>query len=290
MKSPKRGHADAGAAVEALMAAHAVDITDSEFARVRELALRFAGIDIAPSKKTLIIGRWGRRLAHHSLTNFDDYLDLLAESAGRQELQTAVDLLTTNETSFFREPKHFDFLRKKVLPAARRGGPFRVWSAACSSGEEPYSVAMLLAAELGLANWDVLGTDISSRVLETARLALYDLGRAEQISADYLRRFCLKGKGPQAGKFLIEKSVRERVKFARANLNEPLADFGQFDVILLRNVMIYFSSLTKQKVMQHLIPALKPGGYFIIGHCDTLAGVTHGLTSCGASVYRKTSA
>jgi chemotaxis protein methyltransferase CheR len=287
----KQGHAAAGGAVSALMAAHAVDLTDAEFARVRELALRLAGITIPASKKTLIIGRWARRLAHHSLTSFADYLDLLSQSAGRGELQIALDLLTTNETSFFREPKHFDFLRKEVLPAARRGEPFRVWSAACSSGEEPYSVAMLLAAELGMtSNWDVLGTDISARVLKTARLGLYDLGRAEQISADYLRRFCLKGKGPQAGKFLIEKSVRERVKFARANLNEPLADFGQFDVILLRNVMIYFSSLTKQKVMQHLIPALKPGGYFIIGHCDTLAGVTHGLTSCGASVYRKTSA
>jgi chemotaxis protein methyltransferase CheR len=283
-----RAQADAGGAVSALMAAHAVELTDGEFARVRELALRLAGISIPASKKTLIIGRWARRLAHHGLTNFDDYLDLLAQSAGRGELQIALDLLTTNETSFFREPKHFDFLRKDVLPAARRGEQFRVWSAACSSGEEPYSVAMLLAAELGPAgNWDVLGTDISARVLEIARSGLYDLGRAEQISADYLRRFCLKGKGPQAGKFLIDKALRERVKFVRANLNEPLADFGKFDVILLRNVMIYFNTPTKQRVVNHLIPALKPGGYFITGHCDTLAGVTHGLQTCSASVYRK---
>lgn len=290
MKSSGRAHADAGAAVTALLAAHAVDITDEEFTRVRELALRLAGISIAASKKSLIIGRWGRRLAHHALTNFDDYLDLLAGSAGREELQIALDLLTTNETSFFREPKHFEFLRKEVLPMARRDGQFRVWSAACSSGEEPYSVAMLLAAELGMSSWDVLGTDISSRVLETARLGLYELGRAEQISAEYLRRFCLKGNGPQVGKFLIEKAVRERVKFARANLNEPLADFGQFDVILLRNVMIYFNTPTKQRVIKHLIPSLKPGGYFITGHCDTLAGVTHGLTTCSASVHRKATA
>jgi chemotaxis protein methyltransferase CheR len=284
----KRGQANAGDAVSALMAAHAVELTDGEFARVRELALRLAGISIPASKKTLIVGRWARRLAHHSLTTFDDYLDLLGQSTGRGELQIALDLLTTNETSFFREPKHFDFLRAKVLPAAPRGEQFRVWSAACSSGEEPYSIAMLLAAELGLArNWDVLGTDISSRVLETARLGLYDLGHAEQISADYLRRFCLKGNGPQTGKFLIDKALRERVKFVRANLNEPLADFGKFDVILLRNVMIYFNTPTKQRVLNHLIPALKPGGYFIIGHCDTLAGVTHGLTTCSASVYRK---
>jgi chemotaxis protein methyltransferase CheR len=149
---------------------------------------------------------------------------------------------------------------------------------------------MLLAAELGLGNWDVLGTDISGRVLESARRALYELGRAEQISHDYLRRFCLKGKGPQSGKLLIDKSLRERVTFARANLNEPLPDFGKFDVILLRNVMIYFSTPTKQRVMKHLLPALKPGGYFITGHCDTLAGVTHGLTTLSASVHRKAAA
>lgn len=287
MKLSDHGYADAGAAVAELMAAQAVDITDGEFARVRELALRLTGISIAASKKTLIIGRWGRRLAHHSLTNFDDYLDLLEESGGREELQIALDLLTTNETSFFREPKHFDFLRTEVIPGARRGGQFRVWSAACSSGEEPYSVAMLLAAELGQANWEVLGTDISARVLDSARSGLYELGRCEQISHDYLRRFCLKGNGPQSGKFLINKSLRERVKFVRANLNEPLADFGQFDVILLRNVMIYFNTPTKQRVLKHLLPALKPGGYFITGHCDTLAGVTHGLTTVSASVHRK---
>jgi chemotaxis protein methyltransferase CheR len=177
-----------------------------------------------------------------------------------------------------------------VLPAVRPGGQVRVWSAACSSGEEPYSVAMLLAAEMGLTNWEVLGTDICARVLESARSALFELGRAEQISPDYLRRFCLKGKGPHSGKLMIDKSLRERVKFARANLNEPLPDFGQFDVILLRNVMIYFNTPTKQRVIEHLIPALKPGGYFITGHCDTLAGVTHGLTTCSASVHRKAAA
>jgi chemotaxis protein methyltransferase CheR len=287
MKLQRRSLADAAVDAAALVAAQALEITDDEFGRVRDLAMRLAGISIPATKKTLIIGRWGRRLAFHSLTNFDDYLDLLSQAGGREELQIALDLLTTNETSFFREPKHFEFLRTEVLPHAPRGGQFRVWSAACSSGEEPYSVAMLLAAELPIGNWEVLGTDISARVLEAARTGLYGFDRAEQISPAYLRRFCLKGKGPQAGKFLIEKSLRERVTFARANLNEPLADFGKFDVILLRNVMIYFNTATKQRVMKHLLPALKPGGYFITGHCDTLAGVTHGLATRSASVYRK---
>ena len=287
MKPQIRGPSIAAADVKTLMPTHAIEITDREFARVRELALRLAGISIPETKKTLIIGRWGRRLAQHSLTNFADYLDLLSEG-DREELQIALDLLTTNETSFFREPKHFELLRNEILPAVQPGGQFRVWSAACSSGEEAYSVAMLLAAELRGGNWDVFGTDISARVIDAARSGLYGVERADQISPEYLRRFCLKGNGPQAGKFMIDRALRDRVKFARANLNEPMPDFGQFDVILLRNVMIYFNTVTKQRVMKHLLPALKPGGYFITGHCDTLAGVNHGLTTHGASVYRKT--
>ncbi len=264
-----------------------MQLSDAEFAQIRDLAMRMAGISIAPSKKALVVGRWSRRLAFHGLTSFKQYLALLADSNAGAEPQIALDLLTTNETNFFREPKHFEFLRAQVLPSVRRGSGFRVWSAACSSGEEPYSLAMLLAAELPGTPWDVLGTDISARVLKTARAGLYDLARGDPIPRDYLQRFCLKGKGAHAGQFLIQRALRDRVQFARANLNERLADFGQFDVILLRNVLIYFEAKTKERVVKHLTPALKPGGYFIIGHCDTLAGVTHSLTSCSSSVYRK---
>jgi chemotaxis protein methyltransferase CheR len=261
------------------------DLTDAEFARIRALAMRLAGISIAPSKKALIVGRWSRRLLHHGLGSFAAYLDFLSDNPGGGELQICLDLLTTNETNFFREPKHFDFLREQLLPKAKRGAKFRVWSAACSSGEEPYSVAMELAAGLPAGSWDVLGTDISSRVLETARAGLYERARGQPIPADYLRRFCLKGTGPQAGKFLIDRALRDRVQFTRANLNERLPDFGQFDVIMLRNVMIYFDAETKARVVSHLVPALKPGGYFIIGHCDTLTGIGHTLKSCGGSIY-----
>jgi chemotaxis protein methyltransferase CheR len=264
-----------------------IPITDSEFAQVRELAMRVAGISIAASKKALIVGRWSKRLHHHGLTNFKDYLALLSGSSAGPEPQIALDLLTTNETNFFREPKHFDFIRDQVLPAVKPGNRFRVWSAACSSGEEPYSVAMLLADKLSNGPWDVLGTDISSRVLDTARAGLYDLTRSNPIPRPYLQRFCLKGKGPHSGQFLVDRAVRDRVQFARANLNEPMADYGHFDVIMLRNVMIYFDARTKERVVKHLVPALKPGGYFIIGHCDTLAGVSHSLSTTSASVYRK---
>jgi len=266
-----------------------LDITDAEFARVRELALRLTGISIAVSKKTLIVGRWGPRLTRYGLTRFSDYLALLSGNQAPGELQISLDLLTTNETSFFREPKHFEFLRKEVLSGVKHGSRFRVWSAACSSGEEPYTLAMVLAAEPRNLDWDVLGTDLSTRVLETARAGLYDLPRAEGIPKDYLRRFCLRGTGPHAGKFMIERALRDRVQFSSANLNEPMANFGQFDVIMLRNVMIYFDARTKERVVKHLVPSIKPGGYLIIGHCDTLAGVAHSLSMCSSSIYRKQS-
>src|SRR5438270_892037 len=166
-----------------------IGISDAEFARVQALAMELAGISLSAAKKTLVVSRWGKRLTHHGLRTFGEYLKLLADGRAADELQISLDLLTTNETYFFREPKHFDFLRRQVLPAAKPGVPFRVWSAACSSGEEPYSIAMQLAAELKHPDWNVLGTDISARVLERARAGLYEMSRIVGIPPDYLRRF-----------------------------------------------------------------------------------------------------
>jgi chemotaxis protein methyltransferase CheR len=249
--------------------------------------MELAGISLSSSKKTLVVSRWGKRLAHHGLTNYGEYLKLIADSQSGEELQISLDLLTTNETYFFREQKHFDFLRNHVLPAVRSGHPFRIWSAACSSGEEPYSIAMQLAAELKHPNWEVLGTDISSRVLKRARTGLYEMSRIQGIPPDYLRRFCLKGTGPYADHLLIGRPLRERIRFERVNLNETLPKLGQFDVIFLRNVMIYFDTDTKAKVVSRLLPCLKPGGFFLIGHCDTLHGIAHNLEPLGIAIYRK---
>jgi chemotaxis protein methyltransferase CheR len=264
-----------------------IGISDAEFAAVRALAMRLAGISLPASKKAMVVSRWGRRLTHHGLTSFREYLDLIAGSRAGAELQMSLDLLTTNETNFFREPKHFEFLRDELLRKRQRSGTFRVWSAACSTGEEPYSLGMLLAAELGVTGWEILGTDISTRVLEHARAALYDLPRANPIPADFLRRFCLKGIGPQAGKFLIAQALRERIEFRHVNLNETLPQVGQFDLILLRNVMIYFDADTKSQVVSRLVQSLKPGGHFMVGHCETLNGVTDALTMIRPAIYLK---
>jgi chemotaxis protein methyltransferase CheR len=258
---------------------------DHEFADFRQMIHRIAGISMSPAKKALVAGRLAKRLRHHGLNSYEAYFQLI--SRRQEELQVAVDLLTTNETHFFREQKHFDFLRQHVLPQRPPGRPFRVWSAASSSGQEAYSLAMLLADQLGEAPWEVFGSDISTKVLEKASTALYALEQATEIPSAYLKAYCLKGVGNQAGQFTLEPALRRRVRFQQINLNEPLPQVGEFDVILLRNVMIYFEPQTKQQVVARLLERLRPGGWFIVGHSESLNGLAHDLVAEKPSVYRK---
>ena len=262
-------------------------LSDKEFSSFQTMIYDIAGISMSLAKKPLVSGRLAKRVKHHGLGSYDDYFRLLMNNGGNGELQMAIDLLTTNETYFFREPKHFDFLREKVLPMRRAGKPFRVWSAASSSGEEPYSIAMLLADVLGETPWELVASDISTLILERARSGLYAMERAEKIPKSYLSRFCLKGTGSQEGKFLIAKELRNRVSYQYINLNESIPKLGEFDVIFLRNVMIYFDMETKRKVVARMLPLLAPGGFLIIGHSESLNGVTDELKVIMPSIYRK---
>lgn len=262
-------------------------ITDTEFTQFQRFILDEAGITLSPAKKALVMGRLGKRLAQHGLDNFGQYFQLLSSGKHPGEVQTAVDLLTTNETYFFREIKHFDFLRQQALAARGRGQPYRVWSAASSSGEEAYSIAMVLADCLPSTPWEVLGTDISTRVLHGAAQALYPMERARHIPPDYLRRFCLKGTGEHEGRLLIERSLRGRVAFRHLNLNAPLPDLGRFDMIFLRNVMIYFNDETKRQVVARVLSALGPGGYFCVGHSESLNNISQAVRSVAPSIYQK---
>jgi chemotaxis protein methyltransferase CheR len=262
-------------------------LSDQEFRQFQSMIYDIAGISMSTAKKPLVSGRLAKRVKHHNLNSYDDYFKLLMKKGGDGELQVAIDLLTTNETYFFREPKHFDFMRDKVLPARKPGKPFRLWSAASSSGEEPYSLAMLLADVLGDAPWELVASDLSTRVLEKARAGVYPMERAEDIPKHYLTRFCLKGTGGQDGKFLIARELRSRVQYRQVNLNETLPKMGEFDVIFLRNVMIYFDMETKRQVVGRMIPLLAPGGHLIIGHSESLNGVTDDLKVVVPSVYRK---
>ncbi len=265
---------------------HAV-LRDKEFALFRDMIYRIAGITMSPAKKQLVSSRLAKRLKHHNLTSYGDYFHLISSAHGKAELQVAVDSLTTNETHFFREPKHFDFLRNRVIPARKPGKGLRIWSAACSSGEEPYSVAMMLDDLLGNEPWEVVASDISAQILEKARNGLYPAERIPEIPKHYLNRYCLKGVGEHDGTMLIEPFLRDRVRFMPHNLTEAPARIGEFDVILLRNVMIYFNQETKRQVVSRLLPLLRPGGYFLVGHSESLNGVTDDMKLVVPAVYRK---
>jgi chemotaxis protein methyltransferase CheR len=264
-----------------------ISITDNEFTQFQRFIFDAAGITMAASKKALVSGRLAKRLQHCGFDSYGEYFRMLAGGSSPSEVQTAVDLLTTNETYFFREQKHFDLLRKLALAAAKNTQPFRVWSAASSSGEEAYSIAMVLADCLGERAWEVVGTDISSRMLERARTGHYPLERTRLIPPVYLKRFCLKGTGAQANTLLVERNLRARVQFLAGNLNTELPRIGEFDVIFLRNVMIYFNGDTKREVVARAIAMLKRDGHFFVGHSETLNDLTSALQPLAPSIYRR---
>ncbi|NOX09657.1 MAG: protein-glutamate O-methyltransferase CheR [Gammaproteobacteria bacterium] len=262
-------------------------ITDSEFNSFRTFIYDHAGINLSDEKKTLVTSRLSKRLRHHSLTTFQEYFDLVIASPEGGERQTAIDLLTTNETYFFREPKHFEFLEKEVLANWQGRKTFRVWSAASSTGEEAYSIAMLLDDRLGRRPWEIFGSDISSRVLEKAQQGHYLQNRIDGIPKEYLRTYCLKGMGEQEGTLLIDKKLRQRVSFSAVNLKRPLGDVGIFDIIFLRNVLIYFDMDTKRLIIKQLVEKMHPDGYLFIGHSESLKGIHDGLETVIPTVYRK---
>jgi len=262
-------------------------LSDQEFVRFQRFIHDAAGITLSGSKKALVTGRLAKRVAHHGLDSFGRYLDLLSRGDAAAEVQTAVDLLTTNETYFFREGKHFELLRNLALAAREQRRPLRVWSAACSSGEEVYSIAMVLDDVLGTSPWELLGSDISTRVLQRAARGHYPEERTRQIPPQYLKRYCLRGTGEQQGTLLVERALRQRVRFMQLNLNAPLPRIGSFDIIFLRNVMIYFNADTKRQVVARLLAQLVPGGHFCIGHSESLNEISSAVLQVVPSVYQK---
>lgn len=262
-------------------------ITSQEYALFQRLIYKIAGISLSDAKKVLLVGRLQKRLRHYQFETFTQYYRMLASGQHPEELQTMVDLLTTNETYFFREPQHFDFVRDEILARRKNPAKFRVWSAASSTGEEAYTLAMLLA-DYSTTAWEVVGTDISTKVIEKARRGHYPLGRHDGIPADMLTRYCLKGVRSQEGTFLIVPDLRKQVSFIHLNLTLPIEqDIGKFEVIFLRNVMIYFDIETKRKVIGNLLPHLLPGGHLIIGHSETLNGIQGDLIQVRPTIYRK---
>ncbi len=263
------------------------EISNAEFAQFQQLIYKIAGISLADTKKVLLVGRLGRRLKHLKLSSFSEYYRLVSDKSEADELQAMVDLLTTNETYFFREEKHFEFLAKSIVAAHPSGSPFNVWSAASSTGEEIYTISFVLADTLGLnAAWSVTGSDISTAVLATAERGLYWLDRTRGLPDAYLRKYCMKGVRSQEGSYMIAPEIKRHTRFMQINLNRTLPALGKFHVIFLRNVMIYFDADTKRQVVARLVEQLHPGGYFIVGHSESLNGLTDKLRPIKPTIYQ----
>lgn len=263
-----------------------VRITREEFQLITELLRTRTGIRLVPGKEALVMGRLDRRIRHFGLTSYSEYIRRLRMPAHREELRNAIDLLTTNETSFFREEQHFEFLRDVILPARQANRKFRLWSAASSSGEEAYTSAMVIAEAMCDEAWEVFGTDISSRVIRRARRGVYSLDAANRIPRPLLMKYCLKGRDEYDGMMAISRELRSRVSFTRANLMGDLRELGTFDVIMLRNVMIYFEAETRARLVGSLQDMLRPGGYLIVGHSETLSGIPSRLRVATPSIYQ----
>lgn len=265
-------------------------LSESEFRQFQRLIYDTAGIKMSDAKRPMVCGRLARRLRELGFTGYQQYLEFIFDAQGAPEQlaerQMAIDLLTTNETYFFREPKHFDYMAAEILPTWA-SGKRRVWSAASSSGEEAYTIAMVLAEHSPTADWEVVGTDISSRMVERARSGLFPLARADKVPRAYLHKYCLKGVGNMAGYMRMDRPLQSRTRFHHANLRERQQELGLFDLIFLRNVMIYFDTDTKRQVVTNVIRQLKPGGYLMIGHSESLQGISGELRMRQSAIYQK---
>jgi len=263
-------------------------LSDQSFQAVTEAFRRVSGIRLTPAKRQLVIGRLQRLAAERGVQDLDAYVQEVLSDGQGEEMTRVIDRLTTNETYFFRESAHFDFL-SALVEGRRPATEFRVWSAASSSGEEAYSIAMLLADRLGPRGWSIVGTDLSTAMVAAAQRGLYPVERARETPPSYLKRFCLKGSGPYEGQLLIHKDLRARVTFRNANLMTPLPpDLGQFDVVFLRNVLIYFDQDAKQQIVERVSQHIKPGGYLFTGHAESLSNIQTGLTSVKPAIYART--
>jgi len=265
----------------------AIPFSDREFKAIADLMYAAAGLAFNDSKKSLVHSRLSPRIQKLGLQGFGDYIAILHDESQGAEFQMAVDLLTTNETHFFREPAHFACLRERILPSLQAGRPLRIWSAASSTGQEAWTIAMVLARHLPQRPWEVFASDISSRVIATASRAIYPLPQAREIPPDFLQDYCLRGTGRQEGQFAIVPELRQRVRFARVNLNAPLPQLGSFDVIFLRNVLIYFNGDARRALVQRVVERLAPRGWLLVGHSESVSDLGLDMQAVMPSVYRK---
>lgn len=265
----------------------------AEFHAFQELVLAESGLWLSEAKQSLLAARLARRLRDLGLTSFGDYHQLVSTDAS--ERVRMIDLLCTHETHFFREPRQFEYLERELLPGWRalaaaglRPRSIRAWSAACSTGEEPYSLAMTLLAHLSGWQIDILATDLSTRALERAEEAVWPLAKAAEIPVEHLKSFMLRGSGSQQGRMKAGPEIRALVRFERLNLIDDAYAVGEgFDLILCRNVLIYFDAASKKRVLDRLARHLLPDGRLLLGHAESAIEMHDRLRSAGPNVYAR---
>ncbi len=266
-------------------------LRDDTYRDIAALMHSACGLSFNDSKKPLVSSRLAPRIQRLGLGGFKDYLALIS-GGDDEEFQNAIDLLTTNETYFFREPAHYELLERHL--SATKPKSLRVWSAASSFGDEAYSTAMLLSdmQQQGRisADWSILGTDISDRVLRSASEAIYPEERLRHVPPERLRRYCLRGEGDVEGMVQMQPKLTERVHFGQLNLCQPMEDIGPFDIIFLRNVLIYFDAPTKRDVVDRVLSQLRPGGLFFIGTAEGRIACETPLESLAPGAFRKAGA
>lgn len=261
-----------------------------------DLVYEHSRIKLGNDKQALLSSRLGKRLRHLGLSSFDEYCTVLRSPHSNDEIGELIDLISTNHTRFYREPDHFHFLTEKILPRlvpeliARRSG-LRIWSAASSSGEEPYTLAIVLAEFLRAhppIEWQICASDISRRMLDVAKQGIYRMETVEPVPAELLKRYFQKGVGPQEGKCRVKSELRDKIRYDRINLFQddyPIPP--KQHVIFCRNVMIYFDVPSREQAVKRLTRHLAPGGFLIVGHSESLMGISHGLQSVRQGVYQK---
>jgi len=272
-----------------------VPLSDGDYQFLCELIYKRSRIHLGPDKRVLVTSRLAKRLRHHGLSNYGEYCELMRSPKGEEELQFLIDRISTNHTHFFREIKHFEFLQDTIIPKWEaepgRSEPFRVWSAASSTGEEAYSIAIHLAENFASAEsgrWQIEGTDISTRVLDVAQKGVYETEKLGSVQPEVLRKYFQRGVNQWEGHLRVKDGLRRQVKFQHLNLLEGNYPFSRpFDLIFCRNVMIYFDRPTQETLVQLLAEKLIPGGHLFVGHSESLSGVKHSLKLVRPAVYLK---
>jgi len=273
---------------------HAAVLSARDFGRLSRFIYDTCGIKMPEVKKTMLEARLQKRLRSLGMNSFTDYCEYLFAPEGQErELVPMLDMVTTNKTDFFREPDHFSYLTQTVLPdwLKRHSGTVSIWSAGCSSGEEPYTLAMVLS-EFALRHpgfdFRILATDISTRVLEKAKNAIYSESQVEPVALELKKKYLLRSKDRSSGMVRIVPELREKVRFRRLNFMDE--EFGMrepLDIIFCRNVIIYFDRPTQERLLQRFYRQMKPGALIFMGHSETLSGLDVPLVSVYPTVYRK---